>query len=132
MLVAVAVLWVIYQIRGVLAPFGLAFVLAYVLAPVVDRMEGRGLERTWSILLVFVMVFSGLGFGAFKVGGKLTGEMVELSDGFMRREKIDKSFVIKNNRESPLVVENIAWEDASETKPFALLNIKDLPFEIES
>ena len=132
LLVAVAILWVIYQIRGVLAPFGLAFVLAYVLAPIVDRMEGRGLERTWSILLVFVMAFTGLGFGAFKVGGKLTGEMVELSDGFMRREKIDKSFVIKNNRETPLVVENIAWEDASETQPFALLNIKDLPFEIES
>ena len=132
LLVAVAILWVIYQIRGVLAPFGLAFVLAYVLAPIVDRMEGRGLERTWSILLVFVMAFTGLGFGAFKVGGKLTGEMVELSDGFMRREKIDKSFVIKNNGESPLVVENIAWEDASKTQPFALLNIKDLPFEIES
>jgi predicted PurR-regulated permease PerM len=132
LLVAVGILWVIYQIRGVLAPFGLAFVLAYVLAPVVDRMEGRGLERTWSILLVFVMAFTGLGFGAFKVGGKLTGEMVELSDGFMRREKIDKSFVIKNNGESPLVVENIAWEDASKTQPFALLNIKDLPFEIES
>ena len=132
LLVAVAILWVIYQIRGVLAPFGLAFVLAYVLAPIVDRMEGRGLERTWSILLVFVMAFTGLGFGAFKVGGKLTGEMVELSDGFMRREKIDKSFVIKNNRETPLVVENIAWEDVSETQPFALLNIKDLPFKIES
>ncbi len=132
LLVAVAVLWITYQIRGVLAPFGLAFVLAYVLAPIVDRMEGRGLERTWSILLVFVMAFTGLGFGAFKVGDKLTGEMVELSDGFMRREKIDKSFVIRNNRESPLVVENMAWEDVSETQPFALLNIKDLPFEIES
>ena len=97
--VFVAIVWFIYEIRGILAPFGLAFVLAYVLAPVVDRMEGRGLGRTWSILLVFLIAFASLGFGAFQAGGKLTGQMVELSDGFMRRESIEKAVVIANGEE---------------------------------
>jgi len=39
----VAGLWFIYAVRGILAPFILAFILAYVMTPLVDRMEGRGL-----------------------------------------------------------------------------------------
>ena len=41
----------LYEIRGVLAPFVLAFILAYILGPIVDRMEGSGMGRTSSILL---------------------------------------------------------------------------------
>ena len=121
LLVLMGILWFIFEIRGILAPFGLAFVLAYVLAPIVDRMEGRGLGRTWSILLVFFMAFTGLGFGAFKAGDKLTVGMVELSDGFMRREKVDKSFLIANNHEVPLLVERMVWQDETEGQPFALV-----------
>ena len=132
LVVAVAALWFIYEIRGILAPFGLAFVLAYVLAPIVDRMEGRGLGRTWSILLVFFMAFTGLGFGAFKAGDKLTGEMVELTDGFMRREKVDKTFVIANNSQDPLVIERMSWQDAADDQPFKLVNIRHWPVEVES
>ena len=40
----VAALWVLYEIRGILAPFVLAFLVAYMLTPFVDRLEGRGLE----------------------------------------------------------------------------------------
>ncbi|MFL2540811.1 MAG: AI-2E family transporter [Candidatus Latescibacterota bacterium] len=129
---SLAVLWFVYEIRGILAPFGLAFVLAYVLAPIVDRMEGRGLARTWSILLVFVMAFTGLGFGVFKAGDKLTSEMVELSDGFMRRESVERSFVITNNREGPMFVESMAWDEQIEPGPFALMNSVEWPVEIES
>ena len=130
--VVAAILWFIYEIRGILAPFGLAFVLAYVLAPIVDRMESRGLGRTWSILLVFIMAFTGLGFGAFKAGDKLTGEMVELSDGFMRQEKLDEAFVIANNRGESLVVERMTWEREYDGQPFALRDSRRWPFEIEA
>ena len=130
--VVVAMLWFIYEIRGILAPFGLAFVLAYVLAPIVDRMEGRGLGRTWSILLVFLMAFAGLGFGAFKAGAKLTGEMVELSDGFMRQESLDAALVIANNRDESLVVERMSWENESAGQPFAVRDVYRWPFEIDA
>ena len=33
--------WVIWQIRGTLLPFGLAFVLSYLLVPVVDYLESK-------------------------------------------------------------------------------------------
>ncbi|MEE3336756.1 MAG: AI-2E family transporter, partial [Candidatus Latescibacterota bacterium] len=55
----VAALWFIYAVRGILAPFILAFILAYVMTPLVDRMEGRGLRRTASILLIFAGGFVG-------------------------------------------------------------------------
>jgi predicted PurR-regulated permease PerM len=48
--------WFFYSIRGMLAPFLLAFVLSYILAPLVDRLEGRGLNRTVSVLLLFVFL----------------------------------------------------------------------------
>ncbi len=130
--VVAGVLMFIYQIRGVLAPFGLAFVLAYVLAPVVDRMEGRGLGRTWCILLVFLIVFVSLGFGVFKAGGKMTGEMVELSDRFLRQEQVDKFFSITNNHKDPLIIEHLEWEDDSEEQPFAVLGGYNWPLEIEA
>ena len=128
--VFVAIVWFIYEIRGILAPFGLAFVLAYVLAPVVDRMEGRGLGRTWSILLVFLIAFASLGFGAFQAGGKLTGQMVELSDGFMRRESIEKAVVIANSRDVPMVVEGVSWGADNGKRAFAFGEEYKWPLEV--
>ena len=45
--------WFVYEIRGILTPFVLAFILAYVLYPIIDWMERRGLGRAWSTLLGF-------------------------------------------------------------------------------
>ncbi len=117
-----AVAFFIYEMRGVLAPFVLAFVLAYVLAPIVDRMEGRGLGRTWSILLVFVLAFSGLGFGAFKAGDKLTGEMRELSGRMLRSESSARQFSVINQSSVPLLIDKLSWVDDSEASPFRLLD----------
>ncbi|MDP6777848.1 MAG: AI-2E family transporter [Candidatus Latescibacteria bacterium] len=56
--------WLIYTIRGTLLPFGVAFVLSYVLMPLVDRMEARGINRMVGVLIiyastlvVFVLIF---------------------------------------------------------------------------
>ena len=108
-LVAVAVLgWFLYEIRGILTPFVFAFVLAYILYPIVDWMERRGLGRVWSTLLVFLIVFAGLGIGAFKVGDKLTGETV------------DRVFTIANTGDKLLIIQGMAWEDDSREQPFVL------------
>ena len=108
-LVAVAVLgWFLYEIRGILTPFVFAFVLAYILYPIVDWMERRGLGRVWSTLLVFSIVFAGLGIGAFKVGDKLTGETV------------DRVFTIANTGDKLLIIQGMAWEDDSREQPFVL------------
>ena len=105
---AVAAGWFLYEIRGILTPFVFAFVLAYILYPIIDWMERRGLGRVWSTLLVFLIVFAGLGLGAFKVGDKLTGETV------------DRVFTIANTGDKLLVIQGIAWEDDSRDQPFVL------------
>ena len=100
--------WFLYEIRGILTPFIFAFVLAYVLYPIIDWMERRGLGRVWSTLFVFLIVFAGLGLGAFKVGDKLTGETV------------DRVFTIANTGDKPLIIQGMAWEDDSRDQPFVL------------
>ena len=100
--------WFLYEIRGILTPFIFAFVLAYILYPIIDWMERRGLGRVWSTLLVFLIVFAGLGLGAFKVGDKLTGETV------------DRVFTIANTGDKPLIIQGMAWEDDSREQPFVL------------
>ena len=108
-LVAVAVVgWFLYEIRGILTPFVFAFVLAYILYPIIDWMERRGLGRVWSTLLVFLIVFAGLVLGAFKVGDKLTGETV------------DQVFTIANTGDNLLIIQGMAWEDDSREQPFVL------------
>lgn len=100
--------WFLYEIRGILTPFVFAFVLAYVLYPIIDWMERKGLGRVWSTLFVFLIVFAGLGLGAFKVGDKLTGET------------IDRVFTIANTGDKPLIIQGMAWEDDSRDQPFVL------------
>ena len=108
-LVAIAIAgWFLYEIRGILTPFVFAFVLAYILYPIIDWMERRGLGRVWSTLLVFSLVFAGLGLGAFKVGDKLTGETV------------DRVFTIANTGDKLLIIQGMAWEDDSWEQPFVL------------
>ena len=118
-LVAVAVAgWFLYEIRGILAPFVFAFVLAYVLYPIIDWLERKGLGRVWSTLLVFALVFAGLGLGAFKVGDKLTGETV------------DRVFTIANTGDKLLIIQGIAWEDDSREQPFVLREEHRWPLEV--
>ncbi len=110
--------WFVYEIRGILTPFVLAFILAYVLYPIIDWMERRGLGRAWSTLLVFSLVFAGLGLGAFKVGDKLTGETV------------DRVFTIANTGDKPLIIYGMAWEDDARDQPFVLRDEHRWPLEI--
>ncbi len=48
-----AVLWVAYVVREIWVPLGMAFLLAMVLDPVVDRMEHRGWSRNAATIFIF-------------------------------------------------------------------------------
>ncbi|MQM38554.1 putative transport protein [wastewater metagenome] len=43
----------IYLLRGMLTPFLVAALLAYISDPIADRLEARGLSRTLSVVIVF-------------------------------------------------------------------------------
>ena len=111
--------WFLYEIRGILMPFVFAFFLAYILYPIIDWMERTGLGRIWSTLLVFLLVFAGLGLGAFKVGDKLTGETVE------------RVFTIANTGDKLLIIQGMAWEDDSREQPFVLREEHRWPLRID-
>src|SRR2546421_13001886 len=47
-------LWVGYMVREIWVPLAIAFLIAMVLHPIVDRMERRGFSRMWGALLIFI------------------------------------------------------------------------------
>ena len=47
--------WVAKQLSSVLLPLAVAGVIAYLLDPVVDYFQGRGMARSWAIILVFFL-----------------------------------------------------------------------------
>ena len=123
--------WIVYTLQGILAPFVLAFVLSYVLTPLVDRMEGRGLGRTWSILVIFLIAFSFLVIGLFTLGNKLVNEMVHLTEEFLRKESVEKRIVLFNERGGTPVVIQGKWTWQSSGQPFSLISPKKLLFELQ-
>lgn len=54
-MLAVLFLW---QVRGGLYPFVIAFLLAYILNPAVDWLTAKGFKRVWAIALLYLAVFS--------------------------------------------------------------------------
>ena len=56
-------LWFVYAVRAALSPFVIAFGLAYLLDPLIDRMEALKIRRALAILAL--LAFMTLGFLAF-------------------------------------------------------------------
>lgn len=52
----------LYAVRGVLTPVLFAFLLAYVLDPVVDRLEARGMPRALGIVVILGAALGGIAF----------------------------------------------------------------------
>ncbi|MFI5235888.1 MAG: AI-2E family transporter [Gemmatimonadales bacterium] len=51
---ALTLLWLLGRYGVFIGPFALAFVLAYLIAPAVERVEGWGLRRAWAIPAVLI------------------------------------------------------------------------------
>lgn len=50
-------IWLLHTLGSLLAPFILAFVIAYILNPLVDRLERRGMRRPLAVAIVVVPGF---------------------------------------------------------------------------
>lgn len=116
----IAALWFIYAIRGILAPFVLAFILAYILTPLVDRMEAGGLKRTPSILLIFFAIAGGLALLVITAGRQMTGEVVELSAEFLRPQSTQAQITLANGSRQVWPVE-ASTSAGAEENPFILV-----------
>ena len=49
------VLWFIYVVRGILTPFVISAVFAYVLSPYVGYLEARGFRRSVAVSALFLL-----------------------------------------------------------------------------
>jgi len=64
--------WLLYLLRGALTPVFFAFLIAYMLDPVIDRFEARGHSRAVGIAVMLTVVLGGLGlFFALVVPGAI-------------------------------------------------------------
>ena len=54
---AAVVVFVLYEVRGVLTPIAFAFFIAYLLDPLVDRFEAMRIPRALGIVLLLSLVF---------------------------------------------------------------------------
>ena len=120
----------VYAIRGMLAPFGIAFVLAYVLSPLVDQMEGRGLNRTFGILLIFLLAFGGLGVVGVTVGERVVTQIGELSNEFLRQEEVFRELSLINNGTESLAI-RLDWEDDRSEQPFVIVEPEKLSLTLD-
>lgn len=50
----VLLIWALYLMSGVIAPFLVSLVLAYILNPLIRALERRGLPRPWGVLSLYV------------------------------------------------------------------------------
>lgn len=69
---------IIFILSKTLIPFGLAAFVAYLLHPVIDLLQKRGMRRSVSILLIYVLFFGGVGFAIYKGMPIILQEMEEL------------------------------------------------------
>ncbi len=57
---AVMLLWLFKSLGSILAPFIVAMVLAYILHPVVDKLEKRGIRRGIAVAIIMVPILSSI------------------------------------------------------------------------
>lgn len=83
-----AFVWVLSTTGSLLAPFVLALVLAYILDPLVDVLEGRGVARVWGILILTLPVVGVLAlllFVAIPAAVEQIGEVTQRAPVFFQR-----------------------------------------------
>lgn len=63
-----------------LIPFILGGFIAFLLSPLVEKMEALGLKRNWAITVIYVLFFGGIGFGLYLGFPLLIKQMKQFSD----------------------------------------------------
>ena len=82
-------IWLLSETGSLLAPFFVSLVLAYILDPLVDRLEGRGMTRSFAVLalilpalvLLSAVATSGQGFLVKKATVNVAAERTAYAPG---------------------------------------------------
>ena len=90
LLAAALLVWGVWQVRNILPPFFCAFVFAVALAPVVDRMEARGLPRSLAAALAFLLVFGMVGGLLFVMVPLVSDQIGHIASELRLRFRLDE------------------------------------------
>ena len=98
LLLSLGLLWLVWQVRHLFAPFFIAFILAIAIAPVVDRLQARGWPRglaTGFVYLGLLLALGGLLFVLIPlVGGQIAQIAADLRDRFEIGRPVDLSRMV--------------------------------------
>jgi predicted PurR-regulated permease PerM len=81
-LLAFAALWLLLRLRTVLLPFFLAAGVAYLLNPLIDRLEVSGVSRNRSILLILLLSLALTALLGYLIVPRLAGEITNAVDNY--------------------------------------------------
>jgi predicted PurR-regulated permease PerM len=80
-LLAAATITLIILLRDLVTPVVISIFLAYLLAPLVDTIENRGLSRTWAVIIVFVVLLAVIGLAISLVWQTMLDEIKNIIAG---------------------------------------------------
>lgn len=95
-------LWLLYRVRGILLPFIVGAIIAYLLNPAIDRLERRGWHRTQAIAIVFGVFLLIFIIAALLVVPAVAGEAQSLSAGYESYAKQARDLVGQARRAAEL------------------------------
>lgn len=72
--------WGLWTVRPVLAPFFMAIVIAYLVAPLVNALAARGMSRGWAIVTVYAVLLGMGAVGIWKLLPQAVGETRRLTE----------------------------------------------------
>ncbi|MSS72798.1 MAG: AI-2E family transporter [Candidatus Latescibacteria bacterium] len=124
---AAAALWLIYLIRSTLFPFLVAFLVAYILGPLVDRMEARGIRRIVGVLIIYVTLLLFTVSVALFFLPYLASEVQDLSHRIIGGKR-DWTFSISNIGGQDLTIEKI---ESPRQADLTILEPSEFPLVIE-
>ncbi|MDK2823155.1 MAG: hypothetical protein PWQ67_1629 [Clostridia bacterium] len=79
-ILAILFIYFLILIFPITTPFFIAFFLAYLLDPLVDFFEQKGIGRTWGILIIYVTLISLISAGIFYGLPKIITELNKFAD----------------------------------------------------
>lgn len=80
-LLVAATVTIIVLLRDLITPIVVSIFLAYLLGPMVDAVENRGLSRTWAVTVVFLVVALTIGLAAAIFWQNMLNELQNLIAG---------------------------------------------------
>lgn len=80
--------WLFYYLKDIITPFIISFALAYLFDPVVDILEKRKLSRTFSIMIITVLILGMLTLAGLIVIPQFAEEIRKLTTTFPSYEEM--------------------------------------------